>query len=280
MEMMGIIDGIVKRTADNVSSIGKDFIGTDGLIYCGKCGKAKQKRVEIMGNEIIPFVPCACELEKQRQEEEERRRWQWEQRVLINRMSCFPDERLMNWNFDNSDGDEPTLKIMRKYCDNFDEFYRSGKGLILYGNVGVGKTYAAACVANELVDHGREVYMTDFSRIINTLWGLKEGKQKYLDGLQSYDLLIIDDLAAERDTEYANEIVMSVVDSRCKSGKPLIITTNLSAEALMNPDTVQKKRIYSRLCEMCLPVQCTSTKDRRKKRMSDDMKRYKELLGL
>ena len=68
MEMMGIIDGIVKRTANNVPSTGNDFIGTDGLIYCGKCGKAKQKRVEIMGNEIIPFVPCICELEVHLQE--------------------------------------------------------------------------------------------------------------------------------------------------------------------------------------------------------------------
>ena len=264
MEMMGIIDGIVKRTADNVPSTGNDFIGTDGLIYCGKCGKAKQKRVEIMGNEIIPFVPCACELEVQRQEEEERRRWQWEQRVLMNRMSCFQDERLMNWTFENSDGDEPTLKIMRKYCDNFDEFYRSGKGLILYGNVGVGKTYAAACVANELVDHGREVHMTDFSRIINTLWGLKEGKQKYLDGLQSYDLLIIDDLGTEMVTPMSLSALYTLLNTRLINGRKIIISTNCSDEELQRRYTPQ---ICSRLQGefLCLPFAGTDIRLLKKK---------------
>ena len=67
---------------------------------------------------------------------------------------------------------------------------------LIEASAGTGKTYAAACVANELLEKGFSVHMTDFSRVINTLWDLKEGKQKYLDRLNEYDLLIIDDLAA------------------------------------------------------------------------------------
>ena len=72
--------------------------------------------------------------------------------------------------------------------------------------------------------------MTDFSRILHTLSDFKQDKQLYLDTLNSYDLLVIDDIGAERDTEYANEVVVSVIDSRCKSNKPMIITTNLTAD--------------------------------------------------
>ena len=122
--------------------------------------------------------------------------------------------------------------------------------------------------------------MTDFSRIINTLWGLNQGKQDYLDSLNRFDLLIIDDLSAERDTEYANGIVTSVIDSRCKSGKPMIVTTNLNAEEIFSPEGIRKKRIYSRLCEMCIPLHFVGNKDLRKIRMAEMIGKYKELLAI
>ena len=110
---------------------------------------------------------------------------------------CFSNTMLWKWNFGSCDDpDDPLMVSMRNYCNNFRDLFNDGCGLALYGPVGTGKTYAAACVANELLEKGFSVHMTDFSRVINTLWDLKEGKQKYLDRLNEYDLLIIDDLAA------------------------------------------------------------------------------------
>ena len=67
-------------------------------------------------------------------------------------------------------------------------------------------------------------------------------------------LLIIDDLGIERNTEYALEQVYAVIDERYKTGLPLIITTNLTISQLRNPEDVAHARIYSRVLEMCTPV--------------------------
>lgn len=67
-------------------------------------------------------------------------------------------------------------------------------------------------------------------------------------------LLIIDDLGAERGTEYAVENVFNVIDRRYRSGKPLIITTNLHISMLTNEQSLDKKRIYDRILELCIPI--------------------------
>ena len=67
-------------------------------------------------------------------------------------------------------------------------------------------------------------------------------------------LLIIDDLGVERDTPYVLETVYLVIDERYKSGKPFIITTNLSLEELRNPADLEHGRIYDRIMERCVPV--------------------------
>ena len=126
-------------------------------------------------------------------------------------------------------------------------------GLLLWGNVGTGKTFFAACIANALVEKHISVRMTNFSTILNDLFS-ETDKNKYLERLNDHNLLIIDDLGIERDTEYALEQVYNIIDTRYKSGKPLIITTNLTLEELKNPIDVAHKRIYDRVLGMCVPV--------------------------
>ena len=67
-------------------------------------------------------------------------------------------------------------------------------------------------------------------------------------------LLVIDDLGAERGTEYAVENVFNVIDRRYRSGKHLIITTNLHISMLTNEQSLDKKRIYDRILELCIPI--------------------------
>ena len=126
-------------------------------------------------------------------------------------------------------------------------------GLLLWGNVGTGKTFFAACIANALVEQHISVRMTNFSTILNDLFS-ETDKNKYLERLNDHNLLIIDDLGIERDTEYALEQVYNIIDTRYKSGKPLIITTNLTLEELKNPIDAAHKRIYDRVLGMCVPV--------------------------
>ena len=66
--------------------------------------------------------------------------------------------------------------------------------------------------------------------------------------------MIIDDLGMERNSEFAREQVFSVIDSRYRSHLPMIVTTNLTVDELMDPTDLARGRIYSRVLERCLPI--------------------------
>ena len=171
-----------------------------------------------------------------------------------NRRMCFSDKTLRGYTFDKDDCVQPKLsEFAHDYVDHFREHKKNGLGVLFYGTVGTGKTFMSACIANALIDSGYSCYMTTFSRISNKLQSTFE-KQDVIDDLMKYDLLIIDDLATERDTEYMNEVVITVIDERYRCGKPLIVTTNLTGSELKNPADINKNRLYSRLFEMCQPI--------------------------
>jgi len=253
----------------------------DGLLYCGKCRTPRQIRFEAVGIIHEPYVPCQCEIEQERKIKEDQQALERLLKIAEIRRKCFIDQKLSEWTFanDNHKGDPAVMNSVYQYALNFAEMRQAGKGLLLYGTQGVGKSYAAACAANHVIDNGYTCVMTNFPRIINIVSGMFQGKQEYIDDLCRNDLLIIDDLSAERSTEYADEIVMNVIDTRCTFGLPLIVTTNLTAMQMKNEENTNKKRIYSRLYEMTIPLEYTG-EDRRKSTLRDSYQKYKELLQL
>ena len=96
--------------------------------------------------------------------------------------------------------------------------------------------------------------MTNFPSILARLCGtFREDRTAFLDSLGDYDLLIIDDLGVERNTEYALEQMFSIIDSRYRCNKPLIVTTNLKLDELKHPPDLAHARIYARILERCAP---------------------------
>jgi DNA replication protein DnaC len=187
---------------------------------------------------------------------------------------------MWKWTFANDDRKDPKLSdAMQNYVKNFTQFKKEGKGLLLYGTVGTGKTYYSACIANALIDEEVSVYMTNFTKILNILLDKNADKQKYLDTLNRYTLLIIDDLGAERSTPFAREQVFNVIDSRYRSGLPLIVTTNLTADELKKPQEVEYSRIYDRILERCHPVKVEGV-SRRRESLKDNFSDTQKLLGL
>lgn len=280
MDLRNFIDNVERKAALSIKTNTGDYIGADGLLYCGKCNTRKQTRVNILGIEKTPYCLCKCEVEKREREEAEIKRRELARKVSEYRRMGFPESMMQEWTFDNADGtNDKIMGAARRYALNFDDFRKQGKGLLLFGTVGTGKTYAAACIANALIDRGIPVLMTNFARIANTVGGMWEGKQEYYDSLNKFPLLILDDLAAERKTEYMSEIVFNVIDARYRAGLPLIITTNLTAEELKHPSDISYQRTFSRLLEMCLPVEVKG-KDKRLERLKADIQPMKDLLGL
>ena len=90
-------------------------------------------------------------------------------------------------------------------------------------------------------------------------------------------MLIIDDFGMERGTEYGLEQVYNVIDSRYRSRKPLIVTTNLTLDSLQNPLDTAHARIYDRLLEMCAPILFTGENFRRETAQAK-LNRLKELM--
>ena len=255
-----------------------DFI-KDGLLHCGKCGTPKQCRVELMGRIISPKCLCKCEVERREKEKEQEEKQEFLERIKKYRKMGFPQSQMEEWTFENDDkGNERLSNMAMRYVDNFDDFYKDGKGLLLYGGVGTGKTYIACMIANALIDKGYPVLVTNFARILSTLQGTFD-KQEYLDSLNQFKLLVIDDLGVERETSYAKEQVYNIIDSRYRAGLPMIITTNLTMQKMATESEITDKRVYDRIIERCFPVEVAGESRRMKKLINscDDMKK---ILGI
>lgn len=112
--------------------------------------------------------------------------------------------------------------------------------------------------------------------ILNDLFAA-EDKTEYIRVLNIYELLIIDNLGVERNSEYALENIFSVIDWRYRSGRPLIITTNLPLVQLKQETKIEKKRIYDRILERCIPVKIDGV-SRREAMANDNMQTMKNIL--
>ena len=279
MDMKAIVGALEAMAAVSIKIEEGDYVGEDGLLYCHKCNTRKQTEVNILGEIRRPMCMCKCEAAKMAAEEAEREQRKFNERVKDLRRMGFPDADMQNWTFANDDmSNEKITQAAQKYVENFSAFQKAGKGLLLYGNTGTGKTYAACEIANALIDKACPVLVVNFARILNTLQGTFD-KQEYIDSFNDFRLLVIDDLGVERDTAYAKEQVYNIIDSRYRSGLPMIITTNLTMDKIKNPESIEERRIYDRILERCFPIEVDGA-NRRRKAVRDDYENMKNLLGL
>jgi len=272
------INKLVDLSHRNINVREGDYI-KDGLLHCGRCNTPKQGEYTMPWGIVKPYILCKCEIEKAEREEEERRAQELAERIRRMRKAAFRQEKLQGYTFAKDDGsNEKISTIAQRYVDNFPRLRKEGKGLLLFGEVDTGKSFIAACIVNALIDLGYPCKMTNFATIDKELWSAEE-KQAYIDSFNRYSLLVIDDLGTERETSTMEETVYNVIDSRYSSGLPLIITANLTAKDLKEPADEKKARVYSRLLEMCFPIEVKGI-HRRKEKLKTDFNTYKDILGL
>lgn len=274
-ETNGVLQSIAMAAEKNICHENEFIDPATGLRRCRICGGAKQTTVIFDG---VPYTfSCACKCDKEEEMELERIRKEIE--ADRRRSVCFQGSSMKGCNFSADDRENPKLSdAMRRYADNFPKYLSNGSGLLLYGGVGTGKSFYAACIANRVIDMGFRARMTNFSQLSDQLQGTWE-KDDFLRDLLSYPLLILDDLGAERRSEFMQETVFKLVDARYRDGKPMIVTTNLTPDELSKANGIGQNRIYDRIFERCTPIAVEGI-SRRRRGAGERWSAMREELGL
>lgn len=257
-----ITKAVIKAaTAAKADKNAEDYY-KDGVLVCGKCHTNKEKKIQLAGEYVTVRCICKCEseererIQKQKDYEEEMRR------IERLKVASLMDAKLKSATlktFTQKEDNQKLYTIVKNYVDNFETFYKSNRGLLFWGTVGTGKSYAAACIANELLNRKTPVVMTSFVKVLQVIQDNTENETEFVNRLCAARLLIIDDLGTERNTDYALEKVYNVIDSRYRTGKPLILTTNLNLQDMQMTQDIRYQRIYDRVFEMCHPVMVNGT---------------------
>jgi len=138
------------------------------------------------------------------------------------------------WNLETLDFETPLVADSRAAL-------LAGESIVMYGAVGRGKTHTAIGLLREWVKHGgitgsqirpaRFLYFPHFLDQMRQAFGSDEFNQQ-AQGLENelgnIDLLVIDDLGAERTSEWVIERVNVLLDRRLREGRQTIITTNVN----------------------------------------------------
>lgn len=271
--MESLMDFLVrecKRRETNMKPT--DFI-ENGIVHCGICGEAVQDIVRDHNGSLQKVAKtCKCE----REEAEQRRKKQTEGYIQelrqISKKSMIEKnkrESMLGTHYQKAcfdravtEGCEAVYKKCRKYATSFSEAMRKNIGLLLWGEIGTGKSFFAACIANSLLEQGYKVVMVTLPQIMQT--GKEEANALFAKMTEA-DLLILDDLGKQRNTAYGLEQLFSIVDTRYQSNKPVVVTTNLTTQEMMEERDSSYSAVYDRILEMCHPINVVGKSFRLKK---------------
>lgn len=211
-----------------------------GLFICPVCHKRKQTRVF---GRVIP-CQCLCDIAA---EQAERQRRDLEERISRNVEKGVTDRRYLSQTFEVDRNFNPGISSRcRKYVESWQAVKARNIGILFYGNTGTGKTFFSCCIGNALLQTGVRVLITSLPRLVqDRVESMRTGKSPV--NLKAFELLILDDFGVGN----LSQTVYQIIDDVYVSQIPLIVTTNLSPKQLSEPSTMEEKRIYDRVLEMC-----------------------------
>jgi DNA replication protein DnaC len=180
------------------------------------------------------------------------------QRIALRKarsLSAVIPRRYRDVSFDRppvSDIDARVVTATRRFCEDIHAKLDAGRGLWFMGPVGTGKTTLAMLVAKAALKAGRSVAIYSLPRLLNEIRDTHRAERSHvdlLDRLTAVDLLHIDDVGAERTTDWVLEELYSIVNARYEDERSIVLTTNiLDRDALCQQIS---DRTVSRLTEMC-----------------------------
>ncbi|ADD02662.1 DNA replication protein [Thermoanaerobacter thermohydrosulfuricus WC1] len=255
---------------------------------CPNCGSKTSMEIEILGQKYTVPVMCKCRKEEYERQEREFQNQQRKIRLERLRQYSLMDKRFEQCTFENfqiNENNQKLYKMAVNYCKRWPEMKAKNIGFLFWGPPGTGKSFLAFCIANKLIENLVPVIAIStiglLNRIKQTYKNYSEEEEvEIINILRNASLLVLDDLGAENNNDWAREKLYEIIDSRYRDGKPMIVTTNLTLtqlkEKLTGWDGVA--RTYDRLIEMCYPVEIKGT-SKRVKAANEKTKIIEELVN-
>ncbi|MFD2334642.1 ATP-binding protein [Cohnella sp. GCM10020058] len=270
MHNMG--DALREAVENMTSSPSEDY-------YCPICKNLVPKKVVmLLGKEKTVQPRCPCEVaahEKEVQAMQDRKTQadierKFQLSALGQRFQTYTFE-----NFGNRLGSERAVDIARKYAQKFNP--ANGLSLLMWGEPGNGKSHLAGAIYHSIKERG---FITVFQSMPELLGRIrstfrsqaKESEHEIMNAVLKCDLLILDDIGAEKISDWVVEVLFRIIDGRYRDKKPVLFTTNFTPTELLhrfmpeNPTVEQEigaKRIHDRILEMSVIVENKSSSYRR-----------------
>lgn len=231
-------------------SVSYQAYGTSEKYFCNECEKGKEMRESWM---------------KEPEQQEYFRKWKQEKITRSMRLSGVGNH-FKNKKLDDLKVNEKLYAECVRYAKSWKEMKEKGFGFFFWGNVGAGKTHAAAAMANHLMQEKLvEVLFLNMpstvTRVKKTFDSpVKNEDKKIFDRMKEVELLIIDDLGVEKLSDWLSDQIYQIIDHRWQNHKPMIITSNQSLDDL---GAYYKPQVISRIWGCCKSIKFTE-KDRRK----------------
>ena len=226
-------------------------------VRCPDCGQVlKEIRIPWPGREeLVAHAACSCRLEREEAErkvmaDQERQR---RMKALFDSSQLGPRFAACTFaNWKRAEGAEVVHRAAKSYVEQWPQKLRNGESMLISGAPGNGKSHLAAAIVNELVPRGVAAVFANvpelLGRLRRTYNGSGENESRLLRALVDADLLVLDDLGAQKWSEWSEEMIYYLVNTRYNAKLPLVITTNATTSQLAESIG---PRSLSRLDEVC-----------------------------
>lgn len=240
---------------------------SDDGYTCEHCGRHVEKiEINMLGQTKFVQPRCECEWKEQKAflDDAAEKKYKREIEKLFSVSNL--GRRFENSQFDsfkNREGTEKIVRMAKRYVNEFEEW--GSDSLLFWGVPGNGKSLIASAIANELKNKGKTVVFQSVPELLERIRSTfnrdsKESESQIMKALLTCDLLIMDDIGAEKLTDWVQDVVFRIIDGRYRKKKPIFYTSNLHPEKL---EKQLSERTYDRITETSLIIRNKATSYRK-----------------